>query len=294
MTSRYIAIDWGSTNLRAWYYQDGACVDSRQTAAGITRLNGKSPQAVFEEVTHGWREDKTPVLMAGMVGSNAGWKTAPYLPCPAQFSDLSQQLIPVLDNVWIIPGMSVQREDNRNVMRGEETQLLGARTLSQSPLYIMPGTHCKWVQADERTVQDFRTVMTGELHHLLLNHSLVGAGLPEQQASLGAFRAGLERGVNDRDLLPRLFEVRAAHVLGSLPREEVSEFLSGLLIGNEAAAMTRHYALSQQYPVTLVANPSLSQRYVSALALLGFQASVLDGDEAFQAGIRSIANAVAN
>lgn len=294
MTSRYIAIDWGSTNLRAWYYQNDVCVDSRQTTAGVTRLNGKSPQAVFEEVTRGWREAKTPVLMAGMVGSNAGWKITPYLPCPARFASLSERLTPVLENVWIIPGMSVQSSESCNVMRGEETQLLGAKTLLPAPLYIMPGTHCKWVHADKRTVQDFRTVMTGELHHLLLNHSLVGAGLPEQQASLSAFRAGLERGVNDRDLLPRLFEVRAAHVLGNLPRDEVSEFLSGLLIGNEAAAMTRHYALSQQHPVTLVANPSLSQRYVSALALLGFQASVLDGDEAFQAGIRSIANAVAN
>lgn len=294
MTSRYIAIDWGSTNLRAWYYQNDVCVDSRQTTAGVTRLNGKSPQAVFEEVTRGWREAKTPVLMAGMVGSNAGWKIAPYLPCPARFTSLSEQLMPVLENVWIIPGMSVQSSESCNVMRGEETQLLGAKTLLPAPLYIMPGTHCKWVHADELTVQDFRTVMTGELHHLLLSHSLVGAGLPEQRASLSAFTAGLERGANDRDLLPRLFEVRAAHVLGELPREEVSEFLSGLLIGNEVAAMTRHYALTARQSVTVVASPSLSQRYVTALALLGFQAQVLDGDDAFQAGIRSIANAVAN
>jgi 2-dehydro-3-deoxygalactonokinase len=294
MTSRYIAIDWGSTNLRAWCYQDGVCIDSRQTTAGVTRLNGKSPAAVFDEVTQGWREKNTPVLMAGMVGSNAGWKIAPYLPCPAKFSDIGQQLTPVLDNVWIIPGLSVQSADNCNVMRGEETQLLGAKALIPSPLYVMPGTHCKWVHADEHTVQDFCTVMTGELHHILLNHSLVGAGLPEQIASPQAFSAGLERGINDDALLPRLFEVRAAHVLGELPRGEVSEFLSGLLIGNEVAAMTRRYALSKEQPVTLVANLSLSQRYLTALAQLGYQANVLDGDEAFQAGIRSIANAVAN
>ncbi|NIY48780.1 2-dehydro-3-deoxygalactonokinase [Cedecea colo] len=294
MISGYIAIDWGSTNLRAWHYQHGVCVDSRQAAAGVTRLNGRSPQAVFDEITAGWRNENTPVLMAGMVGSNAGWKIAPYLPCPAPFASFSQQLTPVLDNVWIIPGLSVRSDDNCNVMRGEETQLLGAKSLSPAPLYIMPGTHCKWVQADDRTVQDFRTVMTGELHHILLSHSLVGAGLPEQQASQSAFSAGLERGVNDNALLPRLFEVRAAHVLGELPRSEVSDFLSGLLIGNEVATMTRHYALSPQRPVTLVAGPSLSQRYALALSLLGFQASVLEGDEAFQAGIRSIANAVAN
>ncbi|WP_218803981.1 2-dehydro-3-deoxygalactonokinase, partial [Klebsiella variicola] len=37
--------------------------------------------------------------------------------------------------------------------------------------------------------------------------------------------------------LPQLFEVRASHVLGALPREQVSEFLSGLLIGAEVATL---------------------------------------------------------
>ncbi|CCK00215.1 2-dehydro-3-deoxygalactonokinase [Cronobacter malonaticus 507] len=84
MTSRYIAIDWGSTNLRAWLYQDEQCLESRQSEAGVTRLNGRTPEAVLAQVTEGWRDDATPVVMAGMVGSNAGWKIAPYLPCPAR------------------------------------------------------------------------------------------------------------------------------------------------------------------------------------------------------------------
>ncbi|WP_270841955.1 2-dehydro-3-deoxygalactonokinase, partial [Enterobacter kobei] len=56
MTSRYIAIDWGSTNLRAWLYQDEQCLESRQSEAGVTRLNGKSPEAVLAEVTQNWRD----------------------------------------------------------------------------------------------------------------------------------------------------------------------------------------------------------------------------------------------
>ena len=46
MTSRYIAIDWGSTNLRAWLYEGDECRDSRQSEAGVTRLGGRPPQAV--------------------------------------------------------------------------------------------------------------------------------------------------------------------------------------------------------------------------------------------------------
>ncbi len=50
MTFRYIAIDWGSTNLRAWLVENDQCLESRQSEAGVTRLNGKSPQAVLADV----------------------------------------------------------------------------------------------------------------------------------------------------------------------------------------------------------------------------------------------------
>jgi 2-dehydro-3-deoxygalactonokinase len=292
MTSRYIAIDWGSTNLRAWLYQDDECLESLQSEAGVTRLNGRSPEAVLAEITAGWREAETPVVMAGMVGSNVGWKIAPYLPVPVHFSAIGQQLTPVADKVWIIPGLSVSRDDNHNVMRGEETQLLGARHLAPAPLYVMPGTHCKWVLADNQQVFDFRTVMTGELHHLLLNHSLVGAGLPEQEASAQAFTTGLEIGLCEPALLPQLFEIRASHVLGTLPREQVSEFLSGLLIGAEVANMCERFPGEQE--ITIVAGKSLADRYQQAFRATGRRATWVSGDKAFQAGIRSIAHAVAN
>ena len=291
MTSRYIAIDWGSTNLRAWLYQDDQCLESRQSAAGVTRLNGESPAAVFSEITRGWRDGATPAVLAGMVGSNVGWKVAPYLPVPVDFSAIGQQLTSVGDKVWIIPGLSVSRDANQNVMRGEETQLLGARMIAPSSVYVMPGTHCKWVQADRQQINDFRTVMTGELHHLLLRHSLVGAGLPEQVSAPGAFNAGLERGLHSPDILPRLFEVRASHVLGSLPREQVGEFLSGLLIGAEVATLSQRFRDQQ---VTIVAGEALANRYQQALSAIGRQTTVVSGDNAFQTGVRSIIHAVAN
>lgn len=292
MTARYIAIDWGSTNLRAWHFQDSVCLESRQSEAGVTRLNGRSPEAVLAEVTEGWSSETTPVVMAGMVGSNAGWKIAPYLPCPTSLDGIGARLTQVKEHVWIIPGLCVSSDDNHNVMRGEETQLLGASELAPASLYVMPGTHCKWVEADNHQIRDFRTVMTGELHHLLLRHSLVGAGLPEQTASDDAFDAGLTRGLASPEILPQLFEVRAAHVLGTLAREQVSEFLSGLLIGGEVATMNARFADSQA--ITLVASPSLSARYQRAFRAIGRAVNTLDGDTAFQAGIRRIAHAVAN
>ena len=203
MTARYIAIDWGSTNLRAWLYQGDHCLESRQSEAGVTRLNGKSPAAVLAEVTTDWREEKTPVVMAGMVGSNVGWKVAPYLSVPACFSSIGEQLTSVGDNIWIIPGLCVSHDDNHNVMRGEETQLIGART----------------------------------------------------------------------------------------SREQVSEFLWFVdwRRGRQYARLCGH-----QHAITLVAGTSLTARYQQAFQAMGCDVTAVAGDTAFQAGIRSIAHAVAN
>ncbi len=107
MTARYITQLTGDRPICARLYQGDHCPDSRQSEAGVTRLNGKSPAAVLAEVTTDWREENTPVVMAGMVGSNVGWKVAPYLSVPARFSSIGEQLTSVGDNIWIIPGLCV-------------------------------------------------------------------------------------------------------------------------------------------------------------------------------------------
>ncbi|SMB23746.1 2-oxo-3-deoxygalactonate kinase [Serratia proteamaculans] len=291
MSDSFIAIDWGSTNLRIWRYEQGVCVDSMQSEAGVTRLGDRTPQQVFSELMARW-EAPLPVVMAGMIGSNAGWQQVPYLPCPTRLTEVAHQLTAVEQalpyRAWIIPGICVEREDNDNVMRGEETQLIGAYAEQPAALYVMPGTHSKWVRMEGDTLADFRTVMTGELHHLLLRHSLIGVGLNEQQPSPQAFSRGLETGMNESHIVRRLFETRAAHVLGKLEKSSVSDWLSGLLIGNEVAQMQREYPLPSGATLTVIGNPQLGERYAQALNLAGIRNQLLDGDRAFQSGIRSI------
>ncbi|WP_431224391.1 2-dehydro-3-deoxygalactonokinase [Serratia sp. L9] len=293
MSDSFIAIDWGSTNLRAWRYEHGECVDSVQSEAGVTRLEGRSPRQVFTELMARWQEP-LPVVMAGMVGSNAGWLQVPYLPCPTRLTQVAKRLTEVKQvlplKAWIVPGICVERADNCNVMRGEETQLIGAYAELPATLYVMPGTHSKWVQMEGDTLVDFRTVMTGELHHLLLNHSLIGVGLTEQRPDPQAFTQGLEAGLDEEHLVCRLFETRAAHVLGKLEKSAVSDWLSGLLIGNEVAQMQRKYPLPTGAALTVIGNPKLGERYAQALNLAGIRHRMLDGDRAFQSGIRSIVN----
>ncbi|MDK9358842.1 2-dehydro-3-deoxygalactonokinase [Lelliottia sp. V106_10] len=283
MSESYIAIDWGSTHLRAWLYRDQQCVDSLQLPYGVSRLAGQTAREAFDKYIEPWRKrEAVPVVMAGMIGSDAGWQPVPYLPCPVSLHELSARLFEVAPQVWIVPGLKT----SRNVMRGEETQLLGAMQLVPASRFVLPGTHSKWVQVTHGAVSEFSTAMTGELHHLLMNNSLIGKGLPEQREDAGAFQAGLHRGLEAPGQVFSLFEARALRVLGELPQESVSEWLSGLLIGAEVAAMR-----GPVESLTLVGSESLCRRYRLAFETVGMTVNELAGDAAFQQGIRSILDA---
>jgi len=285
MSGDYIAIDWGSSHLRAWLYRSGQCADSLQLPYGVSRLVDQTARDVFGLYIQPWRgNDALPVVMAGMVGSDAGWQTVPYLACPVSLQALSAQLFEVAPQVWIVPGLNTPH----NVMRGEETQLLGAMQLIPDTCYVLPGTHSKWVQVAEGAVSGFTTAMTGELHHLLMQYSLIGRGLPPQQDDSQAFQAGLRRGLESPALVNRLFEARARRVLGEVAPGSVSDWLSGLLIGAEVMAMCSELSVSK---VTLVGNESLCRRYWLACEQAGVTVNEIAGDAAFQQGIRSILDA---
>ncbi|WP_158780438.1 2-dehydro-3-deoxygalactonokinase [Pantoea sp. BAV 3049] len=283
---RWIAVDWGSTHLRGWLFADDQCVQQLQLPLGITQLHGQSPADIFGQYIAPWREDApVPVVMAGMIGSDAGWRRTPYLACPTSLSDLSERLCEVADNVWIVPGLMVQRADGCDVMRGEETQLAGVIQLMPAQCYVMPGTHCKWVDVDDGQICHFSTAMTGELHHLLMDHSLTGKGLPAQQADNDAFKLGLERGMDTPSLISRLFTARADRLLGTLAVTSVADYLSGLLIGAEVSAFCRQ---KKSGAVTLVGSPQLNARYRQAFERINIAVTECPGDNAFLQGIRSL------
>ncbi len=285
----YIAVDWGSTHLRAWHIENGKCINTLNLPCGVTQLAAGEAPAMFAQHIAPWRKDQTePVVMAGMIGSEAGWQVVGYLPCPVTLHEIGARLHEVAENVWIVPGLKLERDGEFNVMRGEETQLLGAMSLAPASCYVMPGTHSKWVCVENGSVTRFDTVMTGELHHLLLNHSLIGKGLPAQQPDENAFFDGLEKGLNAPSLVNSLFSTRAAWVLGRLAKTSVSDTLSGLLIGAEVATLSRRY---QPQAVTLVASETLSPRYQQAFSRLNMSVTACAGETAFLQGIGRIIDA---
>lgn len=282
----YIAVDWGSSHLRAWHIADGACVNRLSLPYGVTRIApGEAPE-IFRRHIAPWRgASPLPVVMAGMIGSDAGWRPVPYLACPLPLAGIGRGLYEVEERVWIVPGLKLEREGEYGVMRGEETQLLGAMRLAPAACCVMPGTHSKWVGLSGGSVERFDTAMTGELHHLLMHHSLIGKGLPAQRRDDRASTRGLEKGLGEPSLVNALFATRAARVLGALAETAVADALSGLLIGAEVATFSRRYRAEQ---ITLVASDALAPRYRQAFARLGIAVSLCPGEAAFLQGIRSI------
>ena len=295
MVSRYLAADWGSTNLRLWLVDDGIAVKSAASPFGITRMQGQSFPAVLQGLMQQMQispSEVSRIYIAGMAGSNVGWRQADYLSCPISLNALSTSLTSV-DPGWpaqagIIPGVCVPGPDNADVMRGEETQLLGALQDAATALFILPGTHSKWALVHNDIIHSFTTVMTGELFDVLRHHSLLGRGLPDAPPHAASFDNGVRAGLAASDTMTELFSVRARYILRHLPQEQVSDYLSGLLIGSEVRDMRKRFDISETMPITLVGSAALFTRYARALQLAGIPFATQDADTAILNGIRKI------
>jgi 2-dehydro-3-deoxygalactonokinase len=297
--ARLVALDWGSTRLRAWLLGDGAAVlAERQNGDGASVLAGGAP--AFEQalvtLAGDWLEMGVPVLACGMVGSTHGWREAAYVACPARLDRLHEHLVEVRTtaalHLHIVPGLVAETGDAPDVMRGEETQVLGLvhalPALADGACVLMPGTHAKWVQLRGGAVESFRTRMTGEVYALLRGHSVLARLMPPDDKGwhADAFEAGVESAqrAGGADLLGQLFAVRTLGLAQRWPADALSDHLSGLLVGHELVAGLR----AARGPLALAGEPALCARYVHALKLLGVTPAAVHGNTAI-AGLWQLA-----
>ncbi|AUW57710.1 2-oxo-3-deoxygalactonate kinase [Sphingobium sp. SCG-1] len=281
----FIAIDWGTTNRRAYAIgNDGTVIETIRDNKGV--LSVLREDFARELAAIRTQLGDVPVLCAGMVGSTRGWTEAPYAPCPAGIDALVEGLVWVeRGRTAIVPGVAshVGRGD---VMRGEEVQLLGAVAAGLAPadaLLCQPGTHCKWARMREGRIADFRTAMTGEIFSLLRQHSLLGDFLQDDVVDGPLFRDGLALAVENR-LLSDLFGERAAVVLQLRDATDVASRVSGLLIGSDV----REQAIRPEEAVYILADPLLGQLYATAIAAAEGRPVMVDSHTAFLAGITAI------
>jgi 2-dehydro-3-deoxygalactonokinase len=297
MTPALIALDWGTSSLRAYLMDNnGRVLDRRGNAHGIQNLPVPGVpgfEQIFAEISADWlsRYPGLPAVAGGMVGSAQGWAEAPYVTCPADTATLASRAVTVESaagvRLLIAPGVIFDPPDaNPDVMRGEEIQIAGA--LADYPEFgpraciALPGTHSKWVRVSDGRIARFATYMTGELFAVLSRHSILGRLMPEDegtdaQARSAAFSDGVNAARNGSagDLAHQIFATRTLGLTRRLPVEALKDYLSGLLIGSELVsglALMRD-TLASDTPLVLIGEDALCERYVRALDVLGVRVS---------------------
>lgn len=283
MTVEWIAVDWGTSRLRAWAMNGDKPITSAISDDGMGGLSADEFEQKLLSLIEPWLGDhvtpdiSTPVIACGMIGARKGWASAPYraVPCAPHAETMTRA--PAQDpriSVFMIPGLS--QPQPADVMRGEETQIAGF--LSQNPKFdgvlCLPGTHTKWAHISAEEVVSFRTFMTGEIFELLTTRSVlrhnIGEGL-DQPAFTEAIGDAMAK---PEAIAARLFSLRSESLLAGLDPDVARGRLSGFLIGMELAA-SRPYWLGRQ--VAVIGTPQLSSLYGAALATQGIVAAEFEG-----------------
>lgn len=289
-TADWIAVDWGTTNVRAWAIgADGSVLAQTETTAGMGTLAPEDFEPVLISMIDGWLETgrRTLVQACGMIGARQGWTEAAYRPVPCDPLGVDTMTIaPCLDpriDVRIVPGLSQSYPPD--VIRGEETQIAGvlAKRDLRDGVVCLPGTHTKWVRLEAGAVAVFTTAMTGELFALLEQQSVLRHSVEDGWDS-GAFEAGVAEILDDPGALAiRLFGLRAASLLRGMDGAAGRSRLSGLLIGSELSAVRDLMSLND---VSVVGADPLASHYRIAIRAAGGRAETLSGPEITLAGLR--------
>jgi 2-dehydro-3-deoxygalactonokinase len=274
-----VGIDWGTSAARAYRFDAGGqVVERRDLPIGIRHVRDGRFDAALAKLIAGW-DIRVPRIASGMIGSRQGWVEAPYVECPASLTALGDRLVRVPHNeLAIVPGVVTHDAAGiADVMRGEETQLLGAVGRDERVLAVLPGTHSKWARVEHGRVVDFTTFMTGELFGVLIDHSMLGrlAGHEPGRFVRDAFSRGVARGLAHGELLHDLFGARTLALTGALRSEEVADWLSGLLIGREvgaARAWAQRSGVDASH-VRVIGADALADRYELALSDAGIVAA---------------------
>ncbi len=286
MKTEWIAVDWGTSHLRAWAMQGDTVLDQAQSDLGMARVAPGAFQSALLSLVQDWLGDApVDVVACGMVGARQGWAEAPYAAVPSAPVPNAPVRVPGTDpriRAFIVPGL--KQATPPDVMRGEETQIAGFLAGHQNwdGVLCLPGTHTKWVQVSAGEVISFRTFMTGEMFDLLCGQSVLKHSVGEGWDDPAFAEAVADTLSKPENLAGRLFGLRAADLLQGQDRAIARARLSGLLIGAELAA-TRPYWLGQQ--LAIIGADEVSKIYAQALQQQGAFVETADATLSTLAGL---------
>lgn len=289
-----LGIDWGTSNRRAYVLNArGELIHQHSDDAGILHVE-RDFEGSLRKLLQTLGLQSADIVMSGMIGSRNGWREAPYLSVDQPLTALHDNLMEIDTSIpgvrcRVTPGYKYMDVNGiPDVMRGEETQVLGTLSLSAADgWFLLPGTHSKWVRVEDGGMTEFLTFMTGELFSLMSQHGTLSKVMTEQQSIPEAFAAGV-RAARHGSFTHTAFCCRALVVTDMMPADHTASYLSGLLIGTEIHDILQRTHGPMRSSVQVVGSPGLSARYLSALELLGIHARAWQPDGVYLAALRAL------
>ncbi|TAG24487.1 MAG: 2-dehydro-3-deoxygalactonokinase [Burkholderiales bacterium] len=293
-----IGLDWGSTHLRAFAMDsEGKIIDRVHSPHGAMTLSGPAAfdRALCNAVGD-WHASapQSTLIASGMVGSVNGWSEARYVAVGATAQTVARSLIAVDTSLGvlmhIVPGV---KSDAPDVMRGEETQIIGSGVTDG--VIVLPGTHSKWARVSDAALFGFTTFFTGELNALIRQHSAVGKAF-DGAADLGDW-SSIARGVararangGHGRWLAELFAFRASVVTQHRSAAQSSTEFGAWLIASEYIAALAAYPTTKR--IHLIASEKLAAWYIAIAAAFDVECVVLDGEQCAARGLWDISRYV--
>ena len=294
----YVAVDWGTSSFRLWLMNSvGDVLAESRSAEGMMAAAKIGFATVLQSHLDAVDAAKNlPVVICGMAGARQGWVEAGYIDTPANLASILQRAVPVVGqsrDIRILPGIAQRDPKAPDVMRGEETQLLGALGADGEALVCMPGTHSKWATVRGGTVERFTTFMTGELFSTISQETILSLAVAnaDEAADTEAFKSAVVAAYETPALAANLlFRVRSGQLLHGGSPAAARERISGTLIGIELAA-----GLAGDRSVrgiTVVASGRLQELYRLAFDALSVAIQSIDSDEAVRHGLAKAAKTI--
>ncbi|PWF41454.1 2-dehydro-3-deoxygalactonokinase [Massilia glaciei] len=284
---KMLGVDWGTSNRRAYLVERGGrCLARHEDGQGMLAVGGDFAGSLAALRQTMRVDDAVPVVMSGMIGSAGGWQEVPYLDIATPLAALASHLAPVAGHpgCLIVPGYCT-RADGVDVMRGEETQLLGALALGVGDgTVVLPGTHSKWVQLRGGRIARFATFMTGELFAMLAAGGTLAAIMGPGEDDDDAFAAGIAQARLGLPLSQSLFGARARVVAKDMAPSKARSFVSGLLIGTEFTAS----GAGPGARLSILGSNALGAHYARAARHFCEAPAVLDADAVYLAALTQL------
>jgi 2-dehydro-3-deoxygalactonokinase len=270
-----VCVDWGTSSFRAYLMgADGAVLERTESARGILTVGEGEHEDTLASLIGEWMaRGALPILMSGMIGARQGWVEAPYARCAAGLQEIAAAIVTIetrtLGAIGLVPGVcTIGRDASPDVMRGEETQILGALAAMDrnEGVFVLPGTHSKWARVEQGRIMSFATYMTGELFAALKDHTILGRSMTEATSG-GGFAEGVRASARlerPGDVLHAIFMTRTLGLFDRLAPDQLSDYLSGLLIGAELLSGAQGAA-----EAVVIGSPALTVRYCTAGEILG-------------------------